>query len=233
MKKNILFTMLFALCALVLTSCDKKSEGLSRFTYYPTITLYGDTYLVWEKGETYVDPGYYSELNGEDVTSQVTVSGALDVNKSGVYKLTYSVMNEDGINASASRTVVVLDSKSPIEGFYMTQANSFRSYNGNDVKYGKDYEILIIDNGDGTLEVDDLFGGWYSQRAGYGANYAMWGIISLAGDGTVGLVESLIKGWGDGLDGLSGSYDAANSTFKVQAVYNKNTMFFNQTWVKE
>ena len=42
--------MLFALCALVMTSCDKKSEGQSRVTYYPSITLNGDTYLIWEKG---------------------------------------------------------------------------------------------------------------------------------------------------------------------------------------
>ena len=128
MKKNILYTMLFALVALVMTSCgDKKSEGLSRITYYPSIQLKGDSYLVWEKGVAYEEPGYVSELNGEDVTSQVTVSGAVDVNKSGIYTLTYTtVKNSDGFDASASRTVVVLDSSSAIEGFYMNQWNSLR-----------------------------------------------------------------------------------------------------------
>ena len=104
MKKNILYTMLFALVALVMTSCgDKKSEGLSRITYYPSIELNGDSYLVWDKGMAYEDPGYVSELNGEDVTSQVTVSGSVDVNKSGIYTLTYTtVKNEDGFDASAT-----------------------------------------------------------------------------------------------------------------------------------
>ena len=232
MKKNIFFTMLFALCALVLTSCDKKSEGLSRFTYYPTITLYGDTYLVWEKGEAFVDPGYYAEMNGEDVTGQVTVSGTVNVNKSGVYSLTYSCMNEDGINASASRTVVVLDSSSPIEGFYMNQATS----NRNGTAYGRDIEVLVIDNGDGTVEFDDALGGWYAVRAnnwvGYGAKYKMAATIGVAADGTMTLIDSYIPGWGDGLDSLEGTFDAASSTFNFVCVY-AGSLTFTETWIKE
>ena len=191
MKKNILYTMLFALVALVMTSCgDKQSEGLSRITYYPSIELKGDNYVVWEKGIPFED-----------------------------------------FDASASRTVVVLDPNSAVEGFYLTQPDSYRTYNGNEVAFGNAFEILVIDNGDGTLYVDDLFGGWYCQRAGYGTKYAMGGTISLAADGTVGLISSLVPGWGDGLDDLTGSF--ADGVFTVDAVYNKNTMHFYQTWVKE
>jgi len=229
MKKNILFSMLFALCALVLTSCDKKSEGLSRVTYYPSITLDGDSYMVWEKGEAYVEPGYYSELNGEDVTSQVTVSGNVDVNKSGIYTLTYTtVKNEDGFDASASRTVVVLDSKSPIEGFYMNQATS----NRNGTAYGKNYEVLVIDNGDGTVSFDDALGGWYCQRAGYGTKYAMSATIGVAADGTMTLISSFIPGWGDGLDSLEGTFNAGSSTFNFVCVY-AGSLTFTETWIKE
>ena len=233
MKKNILYSMLFALVALMVTSCgDKKSEGLSRFTYYPTIELEGDTYLVWDKGTPFVDPGYVSTMNGEDVTAEVMISGTPDVNKSGIYTMTYTTKkNDDGFDASASRTVVVLDPNSAVEGFYLTQPDSYRTYNGNEVAFGNAFEILIIDNGDGTLYVDDLFGGWYCQRAGYGTKYAMGGTISLAADGTVGLISSLVPGWGDGLDDLTGSY--ADGVFTVDAVYNGFTMHFYQTWVKE
>ena len=233
MKKNILYTMLFALVALVMTSCgDKQSEGLSRITYYPSIELKGDNYVVWEKGIPFEDPGYVSLLNGEDVTDKVTVSNMPDVNTSGIYEMTYTTMkNEDGFDASASRTVVVLDPNSAVEGFYLTQPDSYRTYNGNEVAFGNAFEILVIDNGDGTLYVDDLFGGWYCQRAGYGTKYAMGGTISLAADGTVGLISSLVPGWGDGLDDLTGSF--ADGVFTVDAVYNKNTMHFYQTWVKE
>lgn len=225
--------MLFAVVALLVTSCgDKETEGKSRFTYYPTIELEGDTYLVWDKGTPFVDPGYVSTMNGEDVTAEVMVSGTPDVNKSGIYTMTYTTKkNDDGFDASASRTVVVLDPNSAVEGFYLTQPDSYRTYNGNEVAFGNAFEILVIDNGDGTLYVDDLFGGWYCQRAGYGTKYAMGGTISLAADGTVGLISSLVPGWGDGLDDLTGSY--ADGVFTVDAVYNKNTMHFYQTWVKE
>lgn len=233
MKKNVLYTMLFAVVALLVTSCgDKETEGKSRFTYYPTIELEGDTYLVWDKGTPFVDPGYVSTMNGEDVTAEVMVSGTPDVNKSGIYTMTYTTKkNDDGFDASASRTVVVLDPNSAVEGFYLTQPDSYRTYNGNEVAFGNAFEILVIDNGDGTLYVDDLFGGWYCQRAGYGTKYAMGGTISLAADGTVGLISSLVPGWGDGLDDLTGSY--ADGVFTIDAVYNGFTMHFYQTWVKE
>ena len=223
--------MLFALVAFMVTSCSKDSEGLSRFTYYPTIELEGETYLVWDKGTPWVEPGFSSVLNGEDVSSEVVISGTPDVNKSGIYKLTYTTKkNEDGFDASATRTVVVLDPNSAIEGFYLTQPDSYRSYNGNDVAYKAAFEILVIDNGDGTLTVDDLFGGWYAQRAGYGTNYACYGRISLAADGTVGYIESIVPGWGDSLVGLTGTY--ADGVFKIVAEYVSG-MKFNQTWVKE
>jgi hypothetical protein len=229
MKKNIFYTMLFALCALVMTSCDKKSEGLSRVTYYPSITLDGDSYMVWEKGEAFVEPGYHSELNGEDVTSQVTISGTVDVNKSGIYNLTYTTCkNEDGFDASASRTVVVLDSSSPIEGFYMNQATS----NRNGTAYGKNYEVLVIDNGDGTVSFDDALGGWYCQRAGYGTKYAMSATIGVAADGTMTLISSFIPGWGDGLDSLEGTFNAGSSTFNFVCVY-AGSLTFTETWIKE
>lgn len=230
MKKNILYTMLFALVALVMASCgDKKSEGLSRITYYPSIQLKGDSYLVWEKGVAYEEPGYVSELNGEDVTSQVTVSGAVDVNKSGIYTLTYTtVKNSDGFDASASRTVVVLDSSSAIEGFYMNQATS----NRNGTAYGKNFQVLVIDNGDGTISVDDLLGGWYCQRAGYGTKYAMSGVLGVAEDGTLTLIDSYIPGWGDGLDSFEGKFDAATSTINFVCVY-AGSLTFTETWVKQ
>jgi len=233
MKKNIFFAMMLAVVSLVLTSCgDKDSEGLSRFTYYPTIELQGDSYLVWEKGVAFEEPGYTSTMNGEDVTSQVTVNGSVDVTKSGIYTLTYNtIKNEDGFGASAKRTVVVLDSKSAVEGFYLTQADSYRDRSGTVVAYGNQFEILIIDNGDGTVFVDDLLGGWYSQRAGYGDNYKLYGTLAIAADGTLTCLKSYINGWGDSHDDLTGTYDAATSTFKLDAVYAG--MHFVQTWIKE
>ena len=226
--------MLFALASFAFASCsDDESEGKSRFTFYPTIELEGDSYMVIDKGSTYQEPGYTSTLNGEDVSAQVTVTGSVDTSKSGVYTLTYStIKNEDGFGASTSRTVVVLDPNSAVEGFYVTDPTSYRLYNGNKVAYGNSFEILIIDNGDGTLDIDDLLGGWYCQRAGYGSNYAMGGSIALANDNTVSLVSSFIPGWADGLVDLNGTFDPATSTFTIMAEYVSGMQFY-QTWIKE
>jgi hypothetical protein len=221
--------MLFALVALVMTSCDKKSEGLSRITYYPSIELKGGNYVVWEKGVPFSEPGYVSDLNGQDVTDKVTVSGSLDVNTSGIYNLTYTtVKNEDGFDASASRTVVVLDPNSPVEGFYINQATS----NRNGTAYGIILEVIVIDNGDGTFSVDDILGGWYCQRAGYGTKYAMEAILAIGEDGTLELVDSYVPGWEDGLDSLEGEFDADNGVFNFVCVY-AGSLTFTETWVKE
>lgn len=230
MKKNILYSMLFALVALVMASCgDKESEGLSRLTYYPSIQLKGETYMVWDKGVAFEDPGYVSEMNGEDVTSQVTISGSVDVNKSGIYNLTYTTCkNDDGFDASASRTVVVLDPNSAIEGFYTNLATS----NRNGTAYGKPYQVLVIDNGDGTVSVDDLLGGWYCQRAGYGTKYAMQGTLGVAEDGTLTLIDSFVPGWGDSADTFEGKYDAAANTINFVLVY-AGSLTFTETWVKD
>ena len=232
MKKNIFLVMMLAMVSFALTSCgDKDSEGKSRFTYYPVLELAGDEYMVVDKGSTFQDPGYSATLNGEDVSSQVTVNSNVNTGKSGIYTVVYSIVNSDGIAANAKRTVVVLDPTNAVEGFYLVTPDSYRLRQGAQVAYGRAFEILIIDNGDGSYDVDDMLGGWYCQRAGYGTKYAMEATITIAGDGTVDCVYNYVPGWGDGLDDFEGTFDAANSTFQIKAVYA--AMDFVQTWVKE
>ena len=118
---------------------------------------------------------------------------------------------------------------SSVEGIYQVQPESYRT-SSETKSYGKPFEIMIFNNGDGTYYVDDLLGGWYSQRQGYGNNYSMTGNIEIAEDGTITLKDSYIKGWGDGLTNLAGSYDATNSTFRIECGYSN--LYFVQTWVK-
>lgn len=232
MKKNIFFAMILALVSFAMTSCgDKDSEGLSRMTYYPILELAGDSYMVVDKGTAFNDPGFTATLNGEDVSDQVNVNSNLNMQKSGVYTIVYSIKNSDGITANARRTVIVLDPSNPVEGFYMCQASSYRLREGAQVAYGSDFEILIIDNEDGTYSVDDLLGGWYCQRAGYGTRYAMEGVISMEEDGSVVLEDAYVPGWGDGPDGFEGVFELESSTFQVNVLYAN--MNFVQTWIKE
>ena len=223
---------MLALVSFALTSCgDKETEGLSRFTYYPLLELEGESYMVVGKGTTFQDPGFSATLNGEDVSSQVTVSSNVNTNKSGVYTVVYSIKNEDGITANARRTVVVLDLNSAVEGFYQITPDSYRLREGAQVAYGSPFEMLVIDNGDGTYDVDDLLGGWYCQRAGYGTNYAMAGVIAIEDDGSVICLANGVPGWGDEADAFEGTFDAATGTFNLKVTYA--AMDFVQTWVKE
>lgn len=126
-------------------------------------------------------------------------------------------------------TLLPMLAYSSIEGIYQVQPDSYRS--SSDTKtYGKPFEIMIFNNGDGTYYVDDLFGGWYSQRSGYGKNYNMTGNIEISEDGTVTLKDSYVAGWGDGITSLTGTYDATNSTFRIEFAYSR--LYFVQTWIK-
>lgn len=232
---KIRYLLLALLATLVLASCgDKDSEGLTRITYYPTIELTGETTMILQKGTTYEEPGYSSYLNGEDVTDKVTVTTDLNMEKSGVYTITYTTMkNDDDFDVSASRKIIVLDLNDPIEGFYLTSASSYRVYNDATATMGAEYETLVISNGDGTYYFEDLLGGWYAQRAGYGSSYAMTGNVAIADDGTLTLVDSYLEGWGDSLVSFSGTYDSATSTFNYVAEYTEYAMLFYITMTKE
>lgn len=227
--KKILSFAATALMLLSFSGCQKiTTEGLTRITYYPVITLEGDSYMIVDKGSTFVDPGYSATLNGEDVTASVTVKSNVNTAVSGIYSISYSAVNEDGFSASSYRTVVVLDANDPVEGFYLTDS----SCNRNGTAYGAQYEILIIGEGDGVYCIEDGLAGWYWLRAGYGASYKMETYVSVAEDGTVSLEDSYIPGWGDGLDSLEGEYDFGSSTLTYSTVY-AGTLKFNVVLVKE
>jgi hypothetical protein len=224
----------FALLGLMLLgSCDKDTEGLTRITYYAELTLEGDATMYVDKGSTFTDPGYTATMNGEDVSDQVQVNSNVNTAKSGVYTITYVIYNEDGFSSSASRQVIVLDPNDPIEGYWDTDPNSFREYNGAQVTYKGSYEILIINEGNGRYSVDDLMGGWYCQRAGYGTNYAMAGVVDIADDGTIEMEYGYVPGWGDyATDMYNGQYDAATGTIFWQVEYTEYPFIFNVTMYK-
>ena len=232
MKKSIIFIAVLALLTLGFTACEKESEGKTRITYYAEIILKGDATMVVEKGSEFKDPGFTATMKGEDVTEQVKVASDVDTSTSGVYSVNYSIANEDGFVASATRTVIVMNLSDPVEGFWTVTPESYRDYNGKVVAYGKSFEILIIGEGDGIYAVDDLLAGWYCQRAGYGEDYAMQAKIAIAADGTITLEDSFVPGWGDKADYLKdGKFDADTKTITYDVGYGRpaNPMDFYVT----
>lgn len=203
------------------TSCEKKSEGLTKITYYAQIVLEGDEYMVVAKGSEFVDPGFTATMNGQDVSNRVEVKSNVDTSTSGIYSVVYSIVNDDGFPANASRTVVVLDLNDPIEGFWKVDVEkSHRIYDaGNPVAYKGAFEFLIINEGD-AYYVEDLMAGWYAQGAGYGSAYAMEASVDIDADGNITLLESSVAGWGDEADDLQdGKYDAASNTISYTLLY--------------
>src|SRR5687767_11122452 len=102
MKNILIITILLGCLA---SSCDKESEGISRETQLPVITLTGPAYLSIKPGGTFVDPGVKATEAGKEIPVQST--GTVNAAKEGVYQISYSAINSDGFPATASRTVVV------------------------------------------------------------------------------------------------------------------------------
>ena len=117
-----------------------------------------------------------------------------------------------------------------IEGIYMTNPDSYYRLNGRNHYFENSYEIMIISNDDGSYYVDDLFGGWYCQHLGYGADYAMSGNIEILDDGIVSLKDCYVYSWDTGFSSLKGKYDKASSSFTINEEYDNIT--FLLTWIK-
>lgn len=103
-----LYKILFALLLSVsLISCEEEDPITSKTTFFPTIEIQDGSYVIWERGTSFVDPGVIALENGAEIN--VTTLGEVDADTVGVYKLTYSATNADGFPASSDRFVLVVD----------------------------------------------------------------------------------------------------------------------------
>ncbi|MDE6422751.1 MAG: DUF5012 domain-containing protein [Muribaculaceae bacterium] len=215
-------------------SCSKDTEGLTGITYYPVLELQGPVYDTAVAGTPFQDPGCTASLNGEDYSSNIVVTTKMDLSnpKPGYYSVVYSATNSDGFSASVTRYVLVSENTDPISGYYTTNGDSFRDYNGQ-VFYGG-YPEVVYANGDGTYHISDLLAGWYEYRAGYGSAYALGGEIKVDDDGTITLISSFLSGWGDSANGLTdGVFDAEAGTIKYVVSYTDYPFLFNVTLNKD
>ncbi len=96
-------------------------NGIDRIP--PEITLLGDNPFTIYQGTTYLEPGYKATDNADgDITNRVQVGGNVDINQPGEYNLTYTVRDNAGNNATATRLVRVLErsSQTPSTGGVVT-----------------------------------------------------------------------------------------------------------------
>lgn len=218
-------------CALIsFSACeDETSQDPSTITYYATLELQGDELLFWDMNTPYVDPGYVSEMQGEDVTDQVVVTGNVDYTKAGIYDLVYTMTNKDGFSVTRSRTVMVSDpTPSPIASGYWTVApGSYRDYWGSSQTPFSGYQVIILQLNPGHFYISDFMGGYYDQRAGYGSDYAMVGEFQLNADNTITPLKSSVKGWGDAMDEMrNGQCDPETGVVSYEIDYAGAMTFY-------
>ena len=77
-------------------------------TSMPQITLNGDKEMKIKVGEVFSDPGATAtdSIDGS-LTNKIVTTGTVDTTTAGEYKVTYTVKNSSGKEASVTRTVIV------------------------------------------------------------------------------------------------------------------------------
>lgn len=203
MKK--LIYSLFVCLSLVIVSCDESTEDPSFVTYYVDFDMKGSDIETVALGTAYVEPGVTVKERGEDISSKMKVTGVedIDVNRVGLYRITYAAQNVDGYAKSISRLVVVYDPAiaTDISGSYIAGEGTQREVKNEEgvwVAGGfSDYKVTLTRVAPGVFKVSDFMGGFYDQGKGYGAAYAMVGYAKLNADNTLEILSGDVAGFGD------------------------------------
>lgn len=126
MKNIKVVVLLLTLTSTLLFSCEREleTEGLSRLTYYPILTMKGDQWNSIPVGGSFTDPGVAA--TEADASIPVTTSGTVNAAVPGVYTITYTATNKDGYSASMRRYIGVIDptATTNIAGSYKRDAGA-------------------------------------------------------------------------------------------------------------
>lgn len=232
MKKIFLYSVAALWSVGALTSCNDGNDMLTdtRVTQYAQIQLLGDEEVELQAGDQWTDPGVTATIAGQDVSDRVKVSGHASANEGGINSITYTVTNDDGFSASASRTVYVYDKANFQSAYRATSSYGGRTFSGNPVsicKAGSDAGVYHISDALGGFyafgRYPQYLGSSYSWADGYILNtsydFSLGAYLRLADDGSVELLEYDEWYWTpDAPTLVSGSYDAATGT--VTLVYD-------------
>lgn len=225
MKNLILYSLALGMMVLNLTSCNDDDDLLtdSTVTYYVNLHLQGDEFVQVPIGTAYTDAGCTADVEGNDVTSTIVTTGLedIDVNKAGLYYITYEATNKDGFSASVSRTVAVCDPSitTDLSGTYTGMEGTYRLTAAGAKTPYPGYSVKLRRDAPGIFYISDMLGGYYDQRAGYGSAYALKGYLQLEADNSLKALSGSVAGWGDSYDDFEGSYDPATGTISYVVTY--------------
>ena len=131
--------ILVAAIVLVALSCKNAAEEVFIDTTIPEIVLRGKTTTTILIGDAYRDPGYSAIDNGQDLTNRIIVESDLDEKKPGNYTIKYSVTDDYGNFATASRKIIVEDDytfKTKDIDFYIRSLENYLKTKNYDLSIG-------------------------------------------------------------------------------------------------
>ena len=110
-ERNVIITVLMILILLfsgiILYYLFSKKE-IKKFDRMPYIELYGDQVVILNKGDSYIDYGYYAyDLEDGDLTTKVGVQNDINNTKPGIYTVTYVANDSNKQSAVKTRTAVI------------------------------------------------------------------------------------------------------------------------------
>lgn len=216
--KNIRYFIILLCTLFFFTACEKETEGVSGVMHFE---LKGEQTMLVTLGTSYQEPGFNVIYRDQDMTKNVEVVGEVDANRVGLYNLAYVFANSDGVKTTRTRKVIVSDPTvlTDIAGSYVTADGTFRTAGGAIIEY-PGFNIKITKIAPGFFQISDFLGGYYDQRAKYGAAYACYGYVQLKNDNTISLLSSSTLPWNDTLTAFSeGKYDPETNAVSWVADY--------------
>ena len=176
----------------------------------PELTLNGELTVTITEGNKWKEPGYAATDNVDgDLTEKVTVTGTVDHNKPGIYKLTYEVKDNYQNVAKAERTVTVKAKPQPqpdTQGGNTTQDNNTSTSQGKVI-------YLTFDDGPSkyTPKLLDIL-----------AKYNVKATFFVCGTGKVDLLDDIAN---------AGHTLALHSkTHKYESIYASETAFYDDLY---
>ncbi|MGL2967284.1 BT_2262 family domain-containing protein [Flavobacterium sp. XGLA_31] len=202
---------------------------MSKVTHYPELTLLGDETIYLHKGDEFTDPGIIAMEGENEIPYTTTISGdfqggnTIDTSVVDIYHVTYSAVNQDGFSGSISRTVIVYedsDLTTSISGLYISKVvrNGAQNPQYFNMKY-----VLVWKNDDGTYQMSDGIGGYYSIGRSYGVGYAAGPVIITANDISTNNYEP-IPSFG------VGAFGGVAEMTDLNANPSTNTLSFTTNW---
>ena len=116
---KILFAVLLTF---LLMNCEKPD------TIPPEIELLGDDTMHVVLNKSFDDPGAIAkDNNGEDLSESILITSKLNTDKTGTYKIYYTVTDEDGNKAEKVRYVIVYNQAKKYSGTYMAELTNLQT----------------------------------------------------------------------------------------------------------